>query len=73
LVGEIGGRNRSEEILRAVYFELGPEEKVVYEHTVGYGGKKPLTVTELAKKLGTSPSNIVRTKHKIAVKIKKYV
>ncbi|MFA7710493.1 MAG: hypothetical protein WCY30_05265 [Candidatus Neomarinimicrobiota bacterium] len=60
--------------LSAVYFDLEPEEKIVYEYVYGMAGKKQTGSTgEIATKTGMSPSKISRLKKKIADKIEKYL
>lgn len=58
--------------LRSVYYELAPEEKLVYEYVTGMAGKiKTESTTEIARLTGFSPSKVSRLKKKIADKLEK--
>ena len=59
-------------IVKNIYYELTPEEQVVYEHLLGIGGKKKLNETQIAHKLHMSPTKISRIKKKIGNKIQEY-
>jgi DNA-directed RNA polymerase specialized sigma subunit len=72
-VGRMGNITKKEEYFRLLYNELDNTEKLVYEYGVGFGGKPKLNVKEMAKKLNTYPSNIVRIKKSIIKKLNKYM
>ncbi len=55
-----------------LYYELSGPDKVIFEHTFGYGGKPILQNKEIAAKLGTNAMAITRAKQKMAKKIKEY-
>jgi DNA-directed RNA polymerase specialized sigma subunit len=65
--------SREAEVLRLVKYELTPEEMLVYEHTVGDGGKQQLRPTEIAKRLGFSPAKVTRLRQAIDGKIKRFL
>jgi len=65
--------SRETEILNFIIPELSTEEKLVYEYTVGYGGKPQLKPGEIAQKLGYSPSKVTRLRQAIDRKIDKYI
>jgi DNA-directed RNA polymerase specialized sigma subunit len=55
-----------------LYHELDNKDKLIFEHTFGYGGKKILNNKELAKKLRTNEMSIHRSKSRLADKIRSY-
>lgn len=58
-----------ETAMRYVYPELDAKEKLVFEHTYGYGGTKKLSNnTEIAKAVGVSPTTVRNIKMKIGHK-----
>jgi DNA-directed RNA polymerase specialized sigma subunit len=65
--------SREAEVLKLIKFELSPEERLVYEHTVGEGGRQTLRPSEIATRLGYSPSKVTRLRQSIDQKIKKYM
>ena len=73
MVGESGGKSRAEELLQLIYWDLTPEERLVYEYTLGVGGRPQLSTQEIAAKLKKSPSAVSRIKKSIALKIQKYL
>lgn len=62
----------SADLIDLIYYELTPQEKLVYEYLIGYGGKPELSGQEIAKKLNISPSTVTRIRQAIEEKIKKY-
>jgi DNA-directed RNA polymerase sigma subunit (sigma70/sigma32) len=62
---------QNDEWLHLVYHDLSPTDKVIFEHKVGFGGKKRLTNEELAKKIKTSPSTVNHRSNFIANMIAK--
>ena len=64
--------SKDQEILDFIYYELNPQEKLVYEYSVGCGGKPQLSGQEIAIKMNTSPSTVTRLKQAIEKKINKY-
>lgn len=62
---------RQKEILEMLYYDLDPEEKLVYEYIYGVGGKPQLETTgEIASMMGVSESKIRVLKSKISEKFK---
>lgn len=51
---EESGDDKDDILLGAIYFELSPDEKQLFELVTGYNGVTPLKNPELAKKLGIS-------------------
>ncbi len=64
--------SRESEILNMIRTELNPEELLVYEYKTGYGGKPQLKSSEIARKLGVSPSKVTRITQAIGRKMEKY-
>jgi hypothetical protein len=61
------------ERLKLVRYELiDPTELSVFDYTVGTYGKPQLKPSEIAKKLGISPSKVTRIRQKIAGKLEEY-
>jgi DNA-directed RNA polymerase specialized sigma subunit len=63
--------SREREVLKLLQFELTPDERVVYEHLLGSGGRPSLSATQIAKKMGWSDSKVSRIRAKIAKKAQK--
>lgn len=55
-----------------LYHELGGKDKVIFEHTFGFGGKPILNNKEIAKKLGTNEMAVHRAKKAMSEKLKEY-
>ena len=55
-----------------LYHELSGPEKVIFEHTFGYGGKQVLTNKELAKRLRRNEMWISRAKKKLSKRLQEY-
>lgn len=66
-------RSREAEVLRLLPYELTPDEKLVFEHIYGIGGKPQLTPGQISAQLGISAPKVSRLKQSIAAKYKKYV
>jgi DNA-directed RNA polymerase specialized sigma subunit len=62
--------SREAEVLRLVKYDLTPEEKLVYEYTVGDGGKPQLKPGQIATKLNMSPAKVTRVREAIFQKMK---
>lgn len=65
--------SRQAKIIRNVYYELTPEEQLVYEYLLGRGGKPRLSETEIASKLNYSTSKVSRIKNQINKKIEQWI
>jgi DNA-directed RNA polymerase specialized sigma subunit len=59
-------------LLSYLYNELHGDEKLVFEYSTGYGGKKMLNNKEIARLMHTNEMAIGRMKRKMAEKIKSY-
>lgn len=65
--------SREKEALHNVYYELDPEEQLVYDYTLGAHGKPELRPTQIAQQLGYSPSKVSRMRNRIMDKLKKHL
>jgi hypothetical protein len=65
--------SRQQEILRLLPYELTPDERAVFEHIYGIGGKAKLSPGEIATKLNMSAPKISRIKAAIAAKYEGYI
>lgn len=60
--------------IATVYFDLQPEEKLVYEHLYGvYGRVQTTSTNDIARLVGFTPSKVSRLKKKIAQKLSEYL
>lgn len=59
------------DILRYIYHDLTPQEKLVYEYTLGVNGKPKLPAKDIAKKLGVSGPKVSRLRSSIDKKMQK--
>ena len=66
------GKSKDRALVDYMYHELNGKEKVVFEHTFGYGGKKVLSNKNIAKKIKENEMYVHRSKKKMAAKIKEY-
>jgi len=64
--------NKSADLIHFAYYEMEPQEKLVFEHLMGIGGKPKLKSKEIAEKLHLSPSTISNIKKKIAERLEKF-
>jgi DNA-directed RNA polymerase specialized sigma subunit len=53
--------------------ELSPEETLVFDYTIGHGGKPQLKPSQIARTLSMNPSKVTRIRQKIADKITKFM
>jgi DNA-directed RNA polymerase specialized sigma subunit len=53
-----------------LYQELSGKDKVIFEHTFGYGGKKILNNKQISKKIRTNEMFVHRSKKRLANKIR---
>jgi len=63
----------ADEDIEFFYHDLSPEDKLIFEHTTGYGGKQILAPAKLAKKLGVPLSTLYYKRNNLAARIRKYV
>ena len=61
--------SREKEVLHNVYYELAPQEQLVFDYTLGWHGKQELRPTQIAQKMGLNNSKISRIRKKIMDKI----
>jgi len=64
--------NKDMELIDYLYHELRDKDKVIFEHTFGYGGKPVLKNKELAVMLNTNEMDVHRSKKRLADKIRSY-
>jgi DNA-directed RNA polymerase specialized sigma subunit len=64
--------NKDKDLFDYLYNEVDDRDKVILEHTFGYGGKPILKNKEIAKKLRTNEMYITRRKRKLSDKIRSY-
>lgn len=50
--------SQNDEWIQFVYHDLADKDKLIFEHKTGFGGKKILSNTEIAKKLNLSTSTL---------------
>lgn len=61
------------EALHNVFYELTPEEQLVYDYTIGAHGKPELRPMQIAQQLGYSGSKVSRLRNSITAKLKKHL
>lgn len=54
------------------YYEMTPEEQIVFDYTLGTHGKPKLTPSQIASRIGISNSKVSSIKNKIAKRMEKY-
>lgn len=59
-----------QKILSYIYYELSPNEKVIFEYLTGWAGKPKLSEDEIAKRIGVTRERVKKLKASIASKIK---
>lgn len=64
--------NKHAELLTFGYFELTPDEQLVFDYSIGAHGKVRLTMDQIAKRLHKTPRQIGLIKTRIVSKLKKY-
>lgn len=60
----------AQRILQYIYYELTPQEKVVFEHLTGWAGKPRLDEAEIAQRLSLTRERVKKVKAAIAAKVK---
>ena len=65
--------SRHNEIMRLLPYELNAEERQVFEHLFGVGGKPKLEPGQIAQKLNMSAPKVSRLKKSISEKYARYV
>lgn len=64
--------SRHQEIMRLLPYDLSPDERAVFEHLYGVGGKMKLGPGQIARKLKMSAPKVSRLKRAIAQKYSKH-
>lgn len=63
---------RDKDLADYLYLELEPKQKIVFEHTFGYGGKSILNNKDIAKKLKVNEMAVHRMKKDMSERIRGY-
>jgi RNA polymerase sigma factor (sigma-70 family) len=61
--------SREREVLRYIHHDLTPEERLVFEYSLGLYGKPELSATNIAKTMGISLPKVSRIRKKIYKKL----
>ena len=69
---DIEETGRERELMRYIVHELSPQQRTVYEYTLGVNGKQKLKAGTIAKRLKISPSKVSRIRNQIRDKIEGY-
>ena len=56
---------RSKRILDAIYFDLSPRDKAIFEFLTGYNGRQIMSVDKIAKRFGVPRSYVDNLKNRI--------
>jgi hypothetical protein len=64
--------SKDAEVLRLIQYELTPEEKSVFEYSMGMNGKPQLKPGDIAQRLNMQPSKVSRLKLAIAQKVDRF-
>lgn len=62
-------QTEAQKILNFIYYELAPQEKVVFEHLTGWAGKPKISDHDIAARLGVNPDRVKKLKSSITRKI----
>jgi len=62
----------SKEILNYIYYELSPQEQIVYDYSIGSHGKPKRQGAQIAAKLGVSQSKVSQIRKEIGEKMERY-
>lgn len=60
----------AQKILQYIYYELNPNERVVFEYLTGWAGKPKLSEAEISSRMGITHDRVKKLKAGIAAKIK---
>lgn len=63
--------DEASKLLGFIYYELTPQEKVVFEYLTGWAGKPKLTEDEIAARIGVTHARVKKIKAEIAAKIRR--
>lgn len=61
---------RDREVLRYIYHELSPDERLVFEYSIGANGKPKLSAGKIAEKMKISQPKVSRIRRKIDEKLR---
>jgi RNA polymerase sigma factor (sigma-70 family) len=61
---------REREVLRYIHYDLTPDERLVFEYSLGLYGKPQLSATDIAKQLNISKPRVSRIRKKIDQKLR---
>jgi len=64
--------DRNADLLNYGYFELDPEEQIVFDYSTGMHGKLRLTMEDIAKRLNKTPRQIGLIKQRIVETLKRF-
>lgn len=62
--------NRDREVLRYIHYHLNPDERLVFEYSLGLYGKPLLPAGRIAKTMGISMPKVSRIRKKIDMKLR---
>lgn len=62
--------SREREVLRYIHHDLTPDERLVFEYTLGLYGKPQISATEIAKRMNISLPKVSRIRNKIDQKLR---
>ncbi len=62
--------NKEREVLRYIHHDLTPDERLVFEYTLGLYGKPQLSATEISKRMSISLPKVSRIRNKIDQKLR---
>lgn len=63
--------SKEEDMIDFIYHDLTPREKILFEHTTGYGGKPKLSNQQIMAKLNINQNQLSYEKKKLVDKIEK--
>ena len=62
--------SRERDVLRYIHYDLTPEERLVYEYSLGLYGRPKLSATNIAKTMNVSLPKVSRIRKKIDMKLR---
>jgi len=62
--------NREREVLRYIHYDLTPDERLVFEYTLGLYGKPQISATEISRRMSISLPKVSRIRAKIDKKLR---
>ena len=67
----VWGSDTDDGMIDMIYYDLDPIDKLIFEHSTGYGGKPELSNKEIMQKTGLTQGQLSYRKRKIVDKIQK--